>query len=150
MQKIDGLLLIDCFDESFIEKHKVFKFVDFYERLLKFTSQIEFDIVLFSSQTPTHQILTSYYKDHVSVQSLFQLKTVLKEESSILVGGAAWHACLHSKIDINFSSIKRYYKTFSHPDIVDSHMFSSKIITEKDFYEDDLKWIKENNIFRLV
>lgn len=146
----DALLLTDCWLEDWIKHDRPYGVREFYGRIIDFTEHLKVSHVYFCS-TParTHHWLENFYTNHIYVNDLKHLNTLLKENSTLLVGGIAWNMCLHYNEKMNFNSLRKYYTVYSHPKIVDSYMYSSYRISNKDFEENFLPWKKINNFFYL-
>jgi len=159
MIKFDALILIDCWGENWIKSTKPKTTMQFYARLLAFVVKKEFQQIFFcsgyvnnncdSEKYRTHALFESVYPQHQYVNNLEELRNYLPDNSNVLTGGAAWQVCLHNKPGINFNLLRKFYDVYSHPQIVDSGMYSTKIINEDDFLSDSLIWVPKDNYFFL-
>jgi hypothetical protein len=157
MIKLDALLLIDCWDKQNLHNPKS-DVNYFYTGIIDFTKNLTFKKVFFcsgyvnglkSTEFKTDKIFEDYYTKHWYVFDIKELLRYLDKDSNVLVGGAAWGACLHNKAEMNFNLLRKYYNVYSHPKLVDSELYTEKVITEHDFISDILPWKKTEDLFYL-
>jgi len=154
--KFDALVLIDCWNEEWIRKENPINAREFYGRILDFCEMLSFTHVYFTDSTyPTHPWFLERYPDAhiIDLDSM-----LLDNHSNILVGGAAWGVCLHSKITPSFLTLADQatnkngepvtYNIYSHPSIVDSQMSITKRIDHDDFIHDG--WEPVHNFYKKV
>ncbi len=156
MKKFDALILIDCWDEHWIQFEKLPNKREFYGRLLDFVSNLEFNKIFFCSgpknqpSWKTHIFLEHFYPQHRYILDIEELKENLSIGSTILVGGQAWQVCLHHKKELNFMLLNQFYEVYSHPKIVDGDINSIVNIDTENFMSDILLWEKRKKFFYLV
>ena len=147
--KFDGLLLVDCWEDKWIHVSKNYKARQFYQNIIKFISEYSFDNVYFFTNNDyrTHQCFYEHFRNNITV-----VKTVAElVGETFLVGGAAWDMCLHDPSNPSFTTLANAGKTvYSCPSMVDTEMGSTQIVTQDTFkYDRRIRWVKQNNLFRV-
>lgn len=145
-----ALLLIDCWGEKWIKEQNCLKARQFYGRILDFTSLLEFENIIFCSSPKAHHWLEEFYPQHQYVDTMAKFNEIVPVGSRILVGGAAWEACFRGHPQLGITMLRKPYDVYSHPNIVDSSVHSTDIISESFFERDSLPWIKIENFYYLM
>ena len=152
--KFNTLLLIDCFGEEWINKNNPIKLRQFYANTIDYLELFSFDQVLFSpnkddQRHSIHEWFKTAYPNAKLVDNMQDVVALVNPHTNILVGGAAWDACLH-KGAINYQALqKNKFNVYSCTEIVDSFMYSSSKVTDLDFEKDNLNWQKVYNFWML-
>ena len=152
--KFNSLILIDVWDEEWRKKHDTDGSRVFIAKLLDFVEMFSFENVILSlgsSPRSTHQDILDVYPDSICVQTLDDVKSICPEKSNVLVGGTAWHQCLHEK-PISFVSLHDAgYRVYSSKEICDTSMYSIAIV-EDDYFKNDklIKWQQKYGMWRIL
>ncbi len=145
--KFDGLLLVDCWEDKWINLSQNYKARQFYKNIIKFISDHSFGNIYFSTNNDyrTHQCFYEYFENDITLVAKSQ--QVLGK--TILVAGAAWDLCLHDPVLPSFVTLAHAGKTvYSSPDIVDTEVGSDTTVTDDMFKLDRrINWVKQDKLF---
>ena len=143
--KFNALILIDMWPDSWAQSMGVPDHQMFVARVLEYVETFEFNHVLYStSGTPVHPWILSAFPQAVSVCSIEDVQQILEPNSTVLVGGSAWQACLHHG-PINFENLTTAAQltVFSVPHICAHYYLRRDTVTHRDFEVDSLlDWLR--------
>lgn len=143
--KFNALLLIDLWHDAWAHTMGVPDHQMFVAGVLDYVEAFEFDHVLYStSDTAVHPWILTAYPAAVSVCSVQQVQQLLEPDSSILVGGSAWQACLH-RGPVNFENLtsEGQYTVYSAPHICAHYYTRRDAVVHSDFQTDTLlNWVR--------
>ena len=120
----DSLLLIDCWDDEWINSLPIHPFQhktqQLYGRILDYTRTFEFANVYasFSDRGQLHQ----WFKSKWPVQPIHKNDLELHIQGhKILIAGQAWHSCLHNPAQVSYITAHKHNTVYSSPLLVTDH-----------------------------
>lgn len=129
----DLVVLIDCWDHTV---YKVDHGLDFYKRLVKMLSRLNFDTVVFATYGKDNGPTDPYIVENIQsanmgknlncvnaytlpqVFTMFDFSESLKTSPSILIGGLSWLSCVHWRSLGFVHWLQQDIRVYTHEDIV--------------------------------
>ena len=120
----DSLLLIDCWDEEWINSLPIppfqHKTLQLYGRILDYIRPFKFDNVYasFSDSGQLHE----WFRNKWPVQPIHHNDLELHIRGhKMLVAGQAWHSCLHNPLQVSYITAHKHNTVYSSPLLVTDH-----------------------------
>ena len=117
----DAVVVIDVWDDYWIEKFKIFSARESYGRILDTLQYLSIGQPFFHTlhHMKIHPLFSNYFqKDLKTVETLDQFQNLIPPGSSVLVGGGSYGGCMHLNPVGVVNLMKAKYQVFTHPGII--------------------------------
>lgn len=135
----DAVLLIDCWDNQWLNKEGAFNNRESYGRIADFLSLVDVRLGLYSCgglNQDIHPIFYDVFPEMHRVESILPFEKHVKTRSKILLAGQTFGQCFHYNKLGCLNLIKKGYKVFTSPKLIitdhETSYVSRKKIIKKD------------------